>query len=36
MAAYEKLYGAGSWRNMIDEWHDITKDYNSELRSIVK
>jgi hypothetical protein len=35
-AAYEKLYGAGSWQNMIKEWLDVTKDYNSELRSVVK
>jgi len=36
MAAFEKLYGQGSWQNMIKEWLDITKDYSSELRSIVK
>jgi len=35
-AAYEKLYGPGTWQNMITEWLDITKDYSSELRSIVK
>lgn len=35
-AAYEKIYGNGSWQNMLDEWKDITVDYNSEVRSIVK
>lgn len=34
-ASYEKLYGAGSWQNMLDEWKDIVKDYNAEIRSIV-
>jgi hypothetical protein len=32
----EKMYGEGSWRHMFDEWDDIVKDYNAELRSIVK
>jgi hypothetical protein len=35
-AAYEKLYGAGSWQHMLDEWMDIIVDYNSEIRSFVK
>ncbi|MCY1636607.1 MULTISPECIES: hypothetical protein [Marinifilum] len=35
MKAYEKLYGKGTWQNMIDEWFDIMLDYNAELRSIV-
>ncbi len=35
-AAYEKIYGQGSWQNMVKEWLDITVDYNSELRSKVK
>ncbi|MEI6683556.1 MAG: hypothetical protein WCO44_13050 [Bacteroidota bacterium] len=34
--AYEKLFGQGSWQSMITEWTDITKDYSSELRSILK
>jgi hypothetical protein len=34
-AGFEKLYGAGSWQHMFDEWNDIVKDFNSELRSIV-
>lgn len=32
---FEKLYGLGSWQNMLDEWFDILVDYNAELRSIV-
>ena len=36
MSAYEKLYGPGSWQNMIKEWNDLITDYNSELRSVVK
>ena len=35
-AGFEKLYGEGTWQHMIDEWNDILKDYNTELRSIVK
>jgi hypothetical protein len=35
-AAYEKLYGAGSWQHMLDEWKDILVDYNAEIRSIVR
>jgi hypothetical protein len=31
--AYEKMYGEGSWQTMIDEWMDMTVDYNSEIRS---
>jgi hypothetical protein len=34
--AFEKIYGEGSWSHMFDEWDDIVKDYNAELRSIVK
>ncbi len=34
--AFEKIYGANSWQNMLDEWLDITVDYNTEIRSIVK
>lgn len=35
-AAYEKIYGDGSWQHMLDEWLDIVKDYNAEIRSFVK
>lgn len=34
--AYEKLFGAGSWQQLLDEWHDIVVDYNAEIRSFVK
>jgi len=33
---YEKLYGPGSWLQLMDEWKDIYADYNSEIRSFVK
>ncbi len=36
MKEFEKLYGKGSWQNMLDEWYDILVDYNAELRTIVK
>jgi len=35
-AEYEKANGPGSWQQMLDEWRDITVDYNSEIRSIIK
>jgi hypothetical protein len=35
-AAYEKIYGAGSWQLMMNEWRDILVDYNAEIRSFVK
>jgi hypothetical protein len=35
-AAFEKIYGDGSWQHMLDEWMDILNDYSSEIRSIVK
>jgi len=35
-ATYEKINGAGSWQLLMDEWMDITVDYSSEIRSIVK
>jgi hypothetical protein len=35
-AAYEKMFGAGTWQNMLDDWTDMTVDYNSEIRSILK
>jgi hypothetical protein len=34
--AYEKMYGAGSWQNMLDEWREVNTSYNSEIRSFVK
>jgi hypothetical protein len=34
--AYEKLYGANSWQNMIDEWMDLIVSYDTEIRSIIK
>jgi hypothetical protein len=34
--AFEKLYGDGSWQNMLDEWMDVNVDYNAEIRSFVK
>jgi hypothetical protein len=34
--AYEKLYGVGSWQNMLDEWEDVSVDYKSEIRKMVK
>ena len=36
MAAYEKLYGTGSWKQMMDEWRDVYSDYNAEIRSFVR
>ena len=35
-ATYEKMYGEGSWQQLLDEWRDITVDYSSEIRSFVK
>lgn len=32
-AVYEKNNGEGSWQNAMDEWMDIVKSYNSEIRS---
>lgn len=34
--AYEKLYGAGNWQQLLSEWRDVVADYNSELRSMKK
>lgn len=34
--SYEKLYGAGSWQNMLDEWQDVSVDYKSEIRKVIK
>jgi len=30
---YEKLYGEGSWKKMLDEWVETVENYNSELRT---
>jgi hypothetical protein len=35
-AAYEKLYGAGTWQQLIDEWRDVYVDYTAEIRSFVR
>jgi hypothetical protein len=34
--SFEKIYGDGSWQHLLDEWMDITVDYNTEIRSFVK
>lgn len=34
--AFEKLYGANSWQNMLDEWLDVSIDYNAEIRSFLR
>ena len=34
--AYEKLYGEGTWQNLMDEWSDIHNDYDMELRTMIK
>jgi len=33
--AVEKLYGSGSWQNLLDEWQEITEGYTTEIRSKV-
>ncbi len=35
-AAFEKIYGAGSWQNMMKEWRDVCVDYSDEIRSFVR
>ncbi len=35
-STYEKINGAGSWQQMLDEWTDILVDYNSEIRSFIR
>lgn len=35
-AAYEKLYGAGSWQNMLDEWMAVSESYDAEVRSFLR
>jgi hypothetical protein len=34
--AYEKLYGAGSWEMALDEWMDMIKSYDSEIRTNIQ
>jgi len=34
--AYEKIFGDGSWQQILDEWLDIVVDYKAEIRSFVK
>jgi hypothetical protein len=36
MEGYEKIYGKGSWQQLMDDWKDMIVDYNSEIRSIIK
>ena len=33
--AYEKIYGEGSWRAMVDEWQSITNSIDTEIRSML-
>jgi len=35
-SAFEKIYGSNSWQNMLDEWRDVTVDYNAEIRSFLR
>jgi hypothetical protein len=35
-SAYEKIYGAGSWQNMIDEWMAVSESYDAEIRSFIR
>ncbi len=35
-AAYEKMYGQGSWQKLMDDWHNMVASYYSELRSPVQ
>jgi hypothetical protein len=35
-AAYEKLFGANSWQNMLDEWMAVSEDYDVEIRSFLR
>ena len=34
-ATYEKLYGEGTWQAAMDEWMDMIKSYDTEIRSNV-
>lgn len=35
-APYEKLHGAGSWQQLLDEWADFIVDFNAEIRSFIR
>ncbi len=35
-AAFEKLYGEGSWQTAMDEWTDIVNGYNSDIRTNIQ
>jgi len=35
-AAYENIYGEGSWEAMVDEWMSITESIDTEIRSMLK
>ncbi len=35
-AAYEKLFGTGSWQNMLDEWMAVSESYDAEIRSFIR
>jgi hypothetical protein len=35
-AAYEKLFSAGSWQNMLDEWMAVSESYDAEIRSFIR
>lgn len=34
--AYEKLYGANSWQNLLDEWSDMIEDFDTEIRNYLR
>ena len=34
--AFEKIYGTGSWQNLLDEWHSVCVEYDSEIRSFIR
>lgn len=33
---YEKMFGAGTWQLLLNEWKDISVNYSSEIRSMIK
>jgi hypothetical protein len=35
-AAYEKLFGVGSWQTMMEDWNSIIVDYTSEIRTFLR
>lgn len=36
MEAYEKIYGKGTWTNMLNEWRDVIVDYDVEIRKFLR